>query len=114
MRLRTIKNIYDELNRKNFSGRLERPTILKTRRWVHGEYVYGGNTDRRVMRFNPEDDKGFRKMRATVFHEMVHQYVEQILGEHTYKHDSLFWLAYYLFATMDFDWESPEDYADEE
>jgi hypothetical protein len=64
MKLKTIVNLYDELNRANFAGRLERPTVLLTRRWVHGDYAYGGNSDRVVMRFNPADDKGLRQMRA--------------------------------------------------
>jgi predicted SprT family Zn-dependent metalloprotease len=113
MKLKTIVNLYDELNRANFAGRLERPTILLTKRWVHGDYAYGGNSDRVVMRFNPADDKGLRQMRATVFHEMVHQFVHQVLGEHTDKHDDLFWLCYFRFATPNFNFEDPKKYDDE-
>ena len=113
MKLRTIQNIYDSLNRENFGGRLERPTIRLTRhKDNHAHYQFGGNTSRTLMEFNPADTRGLQEMRATVFHEMVHQFVYEILDTvEKDDHGDVFWLTYFTFANPTFAWEKPDDHA---
>jgi hypothetical protein len=99
--------LYNDLNVTCFDGKLNKPTILISRADVHGHYTFGGNF-KPYMAFNPADDKGLRAMRATVYHEMVHQYLEEVLGiEEAKMHGDVFWLTYFLFANMTFDWEEP-------
>ena len=114
MKLRTIQNIYDELNQVNFSGRLSRPVIKLTRNSdLHGKVSDAGR-GRCVMWIHPFSEGGVREMRATVFHEMVHQYLDYHLDiNDTAHHGELFWLVYFTFANGLFDWENPEDYVDE-
>jgi hypothetical protein len=111
MKLRTIRNIYRELNRENFGGQLAEPTVLITRnRNIHGKVSDNGYQDP-VMSFNSKKDKGLRAMRGTVYHEMVHQYLDYHLDiEDNAHHGELYWLAYFTFANLTFDWEKPEDY----
>ena len=110
MRLNTIKRLYDDLNVTCYDSRLDRPTILRSRtRSVHAHYNYGGNMPA-YMAFNPADDKGLRAMRATVYHEMVHQYLDEVLGiEEDKMHGDVFWLAYFTFANATFDLEETYD-----
>lgn len=90
------------------------PTILRTRNLrLHGEVVDGGRpgNPKPIMRFNTADDKSLREIRATVYHEMVHQYIDYFLGiEDNAHHGDIFWLVYYTFANATFDWERPGDY----
>lgn len=113
MKLKTIVKLYDELNRNNFSGRLQRPFIRLTRNTrMHG-IVSDIGRGRCMIRINPNE--GPDEMRATVFHEMVHQYLDYHLGiEDNGHHGDLFWLVYFTFATHDFEWENPEDYKNED
>ena len=106
MKLRTIQTIYDTLNHTIFNGRLVRPTILKSRNTrLAGHYNYGGLSPA-YMAFT--DDTGSRAMRGTVYHEMIHQYLDEYLGiEDNGDHGDQFWLAYYTFANFTFDWEVP-------
>ena len=111
MKLRTIKRIYCELNRENFGGRLAEPTILISRSaGIHGKVSDGCNRGP-IMSFNPVDEKTLRAMRGTVYHEMVHQYLDYHLDiEDNAHHGELYWLAYFTFANLTFDWEKPEVY----
>ena len=108
MRLNTIRKLYDELNTANFGGRMERPVI----RFLRGEAeakVQDLGRNRPRMRFNPFAAKTVREMRATVYHEMVHQYLDYHLGvdQEEDHHGELFWLVYFTHATPSFDWETP-------
>ena len=114
MKLVTIKRLYDELNATNFRGRLARPTIRLTRNAdIHGKVSDAGR-GRCTFWIHPFSDNTERAMRATIYHEMVHQYLDYHLGvEDNAHHGDLFWLVYFLFANRTFDWENPEDYKEE-
>lgn len=75
MKLNTIKTIYQELNALNFGNVLVMPMILFTRSRDHD-----GSYDGAFMTFNLADTKGFEAARELVYHEMIHQYVDEFLG----------------------------------
>jgi hypothetical protein len=75
------------------------PTILN-RRWreAYGEYHTKKNGPS-VLAFNLSQLEGFSHARAVVYHEMVHQYIEEFLGlDESDHHGPLFWRNYKLFA----------------
>lgn len=93
----TIINIYDELNSSVFANVLKRPPIFN-KRWndAHAQYV-DGNKPR--MEFNLAGLKGMQHARSVVYHEMVHQYVEEFLNVHEENHHGpIFWRNYKMFA----------------
>ena len=102
MKLKTLINIYDELNARNFGGVLVRPVILG-KRWRNalGQYVVSTNAPSR-MEFNPDGISGLSHARAVVYHEMVHQYVEEFLenDDCSESHGLEFWKAYRRFAPL--------------
>lgn len=95
MKLKTLINIYDELNATVFSNLLVKPVIL-AKRWrdAHAQHVVRSNGPNR-MEFNPSDIIGLSHARAVVYHEMVHQYVEEILDiQEEDHHGPIFWQWY--------------------
>ena len=101
MKLLTIKNIYRQLNARNFGGVLVEPTIL-CRRWRNalGQFVDSGNGPS-TMEFNPVHLEGLSHARAVVYHEMVHQYLHEFLQvEEENHHGPIFWKHYTMFATQ--------------
>ena len=75
MKLATVINIYRKLNDRNFGGVLEQPVIGFTRSSVHHAYF-----DRASIRVNLIDTKGIDAVTELVYHEMVHQYIDEFLG----------------------------------
>lgn len=113
MKLQTIKNIYHALNAECFGNCLATPVIRLTRsNDLHGKVSDGGPRGP-IMRIHPFSGSNEREMRSTVFHEMIHQYLDYHLDvEDNGHHGDLFWLAYFTFANGTFDWEKPGDYDD--
>ena len=99
MKLETVKEIYRALNTRNFGGVLIMPTILN-RRWreAFGEYHTKKNGPN-VMSFNTNALEGFSHARAVIYHEMVHQYIEEFLClDEDDHHGIIFWRTYKRFA----------------
>lgn len=95
MKLATLKNIYRNLNATVFSNLLTEPVIL-AKRWrnAHGQHVVPTN-GRNRMEFNPAGIVGLSHARAVIYHEMVHQYVEEILDiQEDDHHGPIFWAWY--------------------
>jgi hypothetical protein len=98
MRHSTFVHIYDTLNRNIFAGLLERPRILFTRNPCHAQYVSDGYNFSEIH-FNPTDIRGIKHATAIVYHEMIHQYVEEYLHLHEDNHHGpIFWRNYRIFA----------------
>ena len=75
------------------------PRIL-ARRWKDalGQFYCGPNMESR-MEFNPTHITGMGHARSVVYHEMVHQYVEEFLGLDEFNdHGKVFWNNYKKFA----------------
>jgi len=99
LKLVTIKSIYRALNARNFGDVLTMPTILN-RRWrdAFGQYETNRNGPN-LMTFCIAELEGFPHARAVVYHEMVHQYIEEFLGlDEDDHHGPIFWRNYKLFA----------------
>lgn len=97
MKYKTFINIYNALNTSVFNDLLIRPTILFTRmRGAHAQYV---NTQNSRLEFNPVDIKGLGLATAIIYHEMIHQYIEEILDlEEENHHGPIFWQYYEYFS----------------
>jgi len=96
MKRATLIKIYDQLNADLFNGALVRPTILCKRWYSFGQFVNGR---RHTMEFNPAMIKGLSFARAIVYHEMIHQYIEEVLGKSEVNHHGeIFWRVYKWFA----------------
>lgn len=89
MKLNTIKRLYNKLNADAFSGLLEMPRIEFTRsRISYG--IYTGNS----LQINPRYAKGEVAL-ETLFHEMTHQFVDEILqATDSSDHGFIFWAWY--------------------
>jgi predicted SprT family Zn-dependent metalloprotease len=95
MKFKTVVRIWEILNITNFGASLERPVIKFNRSRRH-DGSYDGNT----MRFNLADTKGFAAVVELVYHEMVHQYIYDVLDiEH--DHGPVFQEHYRKFLTDD-------------
>jgi hypothetical protein len=103
LKLKTLIDIYNSLNNSQFANVLTRPVILG-KRWrnAHGQYVVRNNAPNR-MEFNPAGIKGIAHARSVVYHEMVHQYIEEFLENEDcdLHHGPEFWKAYRRFAPSD-------------
>ena len=103
MKLNTIKNIWQELNARNFGGVLAAPRI----RWHrhHSEAAKYNGVVIFVSRGMP-----ISETRETLYHEMVHQYIAEFLEiDETPHHNGLFRKTYTKFLTDDIERDS--DYA---
>lgn len=99
MKLATIKSVYDTLNIDLFNSALTRPVILNKRwRSAYAQYVTCNNGPAR-LEFNVDAIKSLTMARAVTYHEMIHQYLEEILviGEAN-PHGEIFWRVYTWFA----------------
>ena len=98
MKFKTLIKIYDQLNEKNFGGVLSRPVIRFNRtKNIDGFWCEG------KMGFNLSDTKGFFKVTELVYHEMVHQYIDEFLKlELQDDHGKEFKKCYRKFHTHDF------------
>lgn len=95
MKLQTLINIYTVLNRSIFADVLEPPRFFATRSDCHAQY----DANIPAIEFNTREIKGIRHATAIVYHEMIHQYVEEYLGlEESDHHGPIFWRNYLLFA----------------
>lgn len=100
MKLNTIKKIYDELNAQAFANVLTMPRIFATRSEDHWACYHGVEGDPR-MYFNNRAIKA-DVARSLVYHEMVHQYVEEIMkADELDHHGEIFWAVYISFAPDD-------------
>ena len=93
MKLATVKRLYRGLNEKNFGGVLFEPVIRFSRTTrLDGFY------EPPLMAFNLKDTKGYYAVRELIYHEMVHQYVDEFLGvEDTNHHGVIFKQTYNKF-----------------
>ena len=97
MKLLTIKLIYNELNKSHFNNSLTIPMIL-IKRWrnAYAQHVVTNNSNR--LEFNLRRLK-YPMARSVIYHEMIHQYVEEILDiQEDDHHGEIFWLIYRWFA----------------
>ena len=94
MNLRTLKQIWEQLNSEVFSGVLYPPRFHRTRsRGEYASYV-AGITTQSELHFNTTAITG-KMARSIVYHEMIHQYVEEFLNvEEKNHHGELFWFYY--------------------
>lgn len=95
MKLKTVKHIWFILNITNFGASLEQP-IIKFCRNKRDDASYDGRT----MRFNLADTKGFPAVVELVYHEMVHQYIYDVLDT-DHDHGPIFQEHYRKFLTDD-------------
>jgi hypothetical protein len=97
MKLRTLISVWEHLNSSVFAGVLTRPRFLVTRN--EREYAsYQWAEKESIIYFNSRHIRGFRHALAIVFHEMVHQYVEEYLGiEEEDHHGDEFWRNHRIF-----------------
>ena len=97
MKLRTFEKLWHELNSSVFAGVLECPRFLRTRgRWDYASYEWWAYKPS-IIRVGPYVNG--HNVRDVVYHEMIHQYVEEWLGlEEENHHGEIFWRNYRLFA----------------
>ena len=99
MKLNTIKQIYRALNSEIFNGLLDEPVML-CKRWrdAHAQHVVVSNGPNR-LEFNLNGIKGLAHATAVVYHEMIHQYIEEILHlDEDDHHGPIFWQWYEYLA----------------
>lgn len=93
MKLATVIKIYDRLNAHNFGGVMNRPVILFSRtKTLDGFY------DGMTMQFNLADTKGYVAVTELIYHEMVHQYVQEFLELDQVNHGNRFKQEYRKFS----------------
>lgn len=98
MKFQTFINIYDKLNANIFANVLERPRFRFTRNNCHAQYVSDGHEFSEIH-INPKDIRGFKHATAIIYHEMIHQYVEEFLNlTEENHHGPIFWRNYRMFA----------------
>lgn len=97
MKLSTMIDFYNTFNRDIFGGVLTPPRFRATRvSDTYGQYWFDGFRGR--IDFNLRLISGMSHGRAVVYHEMIHQYIEEILGtEETDDHGPLYWSVYCYF-----------------
>lgn len=92
MKLRTFEKLWYEFNDKCFDSAMMLPRLCRTRSndlWAYYEDTEGQGT----IAINYVNHY---QMVAFFFHEMVHQYVEEVLGvEDNDDHGEVFWKTYY-------------------
>lgn len=91
MKLRTFERLWHEFNDKYFDGAMLPPKFRRTRSndyWACYMDTDGQGTI--VVNY-----ANHYQMIAIFFHEMVHQYVDEVLGGEKHHHGELFWKTYY-------------------
>jgi len=101
VKLRTAKRIYDAINAKNFGGVLHRPRFLNTHsRSTYAAYEW---TDRYSMIHVNLKTLRWYNAYSIIFHEMIHQYLEEFLGiDEGTHHGFRFWQESKKFASTNF------------
>jgi len=98
MKLKTLVGIWHELNKTIFANLLTEPKFF-AKRWNDSHAQHYATNRYVVIEFNPVGIKGFDHATAIVYHEMIHQYIDEYLGlEETEHHGPLFWRNYNIFA----------------
>ena len=100
MKLATLERIWHELNESQFAGLLYPPRFfgIRNEREYASFQAAGEAGGESWMFFNTRHIKGFWA-RSIVYHEMIHQYVEEYLGiEESDHHGPVFWKNYRKFA----------------
>jgi hypothetical protein len=100
MKLTTAKRIYDALNDTVFAGLLYRPLLCGTRnRYTYAAYEAGIGVQSRIYINSREIANCPVNGESFIYHEMIHQYLEEYLGiEESDHHGPEFWRNYRLFA----------------
>ena len=99
MKLQTLIEIYHAFNAEIFGNVLHSPAFFATRaRGEYASYEAGLHGGLSVIWFNSREIKG-HWARSIVFHEMIHQYLEEFLQvEESDHHGPKFWKEYRKFA----------------
>jgi len=101
LRRNTFVNLFNELNSSTFAGVLSYPRILNTRTNRDYAFYEGILTDFGYVSnifFSMRTIKGLKLAKDLVYHEMVHQYVQEILNiEEEVHHGPEFWKVYRRF-----------------
>jgi hypothetical protein len=94
MKLRTFVNLWHRFNDEHFDGTMLPPKFRRTRSnnyWA----CYENDPQERQGTIYVNYKKHWQ-MEAIFFHEMVHQYVEEVLGiDEDNHHSEVFWKTYY-------------------
>ena len=98
MKRNTIISIYHELNRDCFNGLLTMPAIRASRsEGERGSYLEAHKKARAIMFYNPRNS--YLMARTIVYHEMVHQFLAEIMQiTEDNHHGAIFWETYVQFA----------------
>jgi hypothetical protein len=101
VKLRTLINVWGQLNAEVFAGVLYPPCFYSTRSRNNFAGYAAGIDCESDMYFNLKHILG-RLARSTVYHEMIHQYVEEYLGiEEENDHGPIFLKQYDKFKPAD-------------
>jgi hypothetical protein len=103
MKLNTARTTYDKFNAEIFSNLLVRPVFRRTRaRYEYASYVPGFNVYYPSIIFINLNHVNGNNVRSIIYHEMIHQYVEEFLRvEESDHHGPEFWRNYRLFKPSD-------------
>ena len=99
MKLNTFKNLYRKLNAKIFANLLIEPKFF-SRRWrvTLGQYYQHSRGRYSVIEFQTKETPK-ELLLTVVYHEMIHQYVDEFLGiDEEDDHGEEFQRNYRLFA----------------
>ena len=93
--MRTFERLWHHFNDEYFGGAMFQPKFRRTRSkdyWA----CYEAAEDQGIITLNYENHY---EIEAIFFHEMVHQYVEEVLGvDEENHHGEVFWKTYYEHA----------------
>jgi len=77
-KLQTLKQIWNEYNELVFGGKLEYVPIMLTRaKKYYGYYGVTDSSQKASMYISGHWNKPIEELRATLLHEMVHQFLHQ-------------------------------------
>ena len=97
MKYRTVSNLFDSINARNFGDVLERPVIRFTR-----SLDTDGSHNGQVLQFNPAAITGIAQAKELLFHEMLHDYIDSYIAwPDTSEHGVLFHFYYRELITDD-------------
>lgn len=96
MRLRTFERLWHKFNAEVFGNAMYCPRFARTR---SNDY-WACYMDTEPQSTIVVNYRNHRHMLAIFFHEMVHQYVDEVLGGEEHHHGELFWRTYYEFAPI--------------
>jgi len=100
MKYNTVIIAFQELNARNFGGVLRQPVIVSLRHRGHHAACVSSTNKALYLTVNQKGFDSVSHMRSVMYHEMVHQYVEEFLGiDEELHHGPDFWRNYKMFAT---------------